>query len=83
MLAGRFGRPGKTKDRVNMLGGAFHLYHTFNCFDEAWPYPAKVVDATLATQRADGMWEPYDGECTALVFRCHPANENGSVCFLA
>jgi len=49
--------PGHTSDPVDMLGGAFHLYHMFSCANQAWPHPEKVVDATLASQnQTDGMW---------------------------
>eukprot|EP00665_Eupelagonemidae_sp_cell47_P000112 gene111-7904_t len=49
-------------DRVNQLGGAFHLYHVHSCFGRAWPHPDKVVDATLASQdSATGRWKEPAG----------------------
>jgi hypothetical protein len=52
----------KTKDKVNQLGGAFHLYKMFSCFNLSWQYPDKVVDTTLATQnQTDGMWRTGNG----------------------
>ena len=57
---------GKTPNRVHQLGGAFHMYHLYACFGREWPYAARVVDATLASQRADGMWHPPPSTCIDL-----------------
>jgi hypothetical protein len=35
---------------VEQLGGAFHLYHMYSCFNKEWLHPAKVVDTTLQIQ---------------------------------
>lgn len=53
--------PGKTMDKTDMLGGAFHLYKAYSCFGKAWPHAEKVVDTTLALQnKSDGMWRVGD-----------------------
>ena len=46
--------------KVDQLGGAFHLYHVYNCFNKTWLHPAKVVDTTLSIQnKTTGMWLPF------------------------
>lgn len=52
--------PGKTASLTDQLGGAFHLYHIYHCFNKPWPHPQKVVDTTLSIQnKSTGMWLPF------------------------
>eukprot|EP00747_Dinoflagellata_sp_TGD_P224205 gnl/TRDRNA2_/TRDRNA2_96396_c2_seq1.p1 gnl/TRDRNA2_/TRDRNA2_96396_c2~~gnl/TRDRNA2_/TRDRNA2_96396_c2_seq1.p1 ORF type:complete len:178 (+),score=11.24 gnl/TRDRNA2_/TRDRNA2_96396_c2_seq1:26-535(+) len=43
---------------VRQLGGAFHVYHVYQCFNESmWPHVVSSVDVTLAAQDAgSGVW---------------------------
>ncbi|MFW5815064.1 MAG: hypothetical protein ACOCWX_06405 [Spirochaetota bacterium] len=41
------------------LGGAFHMHFVYEARGRRWPLPERVVDAALALQHANGLW---DGE---------------------
>lgn len=46
------------------LGGAFHEHFVYEARGRAWPLPERVVDASLALQHANGLW---DGEVTYCI----------------
>lgn len=56
------------QDAIHQIGGAFHVYHVYQCFPEVpspdspfvglgWPHSAASVDATLSAQdNSSGVW---------------------------
>ena len=51
------------QDAKHQLGGAFHIFHVLECFGLEWPFPARAVDATLASQ------DCYSATNKSAVFR--------------
>jgi hypothetical protein len=48
------------------MGGAFHMYYVYEYFDRPWRYPERVIDATLALQQPNGLWDGEVSYCIDL-----------------
>jgi hypothetical protein len=48
------------------MGGAFHMYFVYEYMNRKWPYPEKVIDATLKLQHANGLWDKDVTYCIDL-----------------
>jgi len=51
------GKP--SQDDMHLLGGAFHIFHVYQCFGNAstWPHAKASIDTNLASQdNSSGVW---------------------------
>jgi hypothetical protein len=48
------------------MGGAFHMYYVYEYMNREWPYPERIVDATLGLQHANGLWDKDVTYCIDL-----------------
>lgn len=48
------------------LGGAFHMYFVYEARGRQWPLPERVVDASLALQHENGLWDGDVSYCIDL-----------------
>ena len=75
------------QDDMHLLGGAFHIFHVYQCFDGAlWPHAAASVDTALAIQDNESgvwggkhRWADREHRHAAI----HHGFEIGGVCILA
>lgn len=48
------------------LGGAFHMHFVYEAAGREWPLPERVVDAALALQQDNGLWDGDVSYCIDL-----------------
>ncbi len=48
------------------LGGAFHMHYVYEARGRRWPLPERVVDAALALQHENGLWDGEVSYCIDL-----------------
>jgi hypothetical protein len=56
-------KPAFTKEE---MGGAFHFYFLYIYAGRVLPYPEKIIDATLALQNPNGLWDAEIPYCIDL-----------------
>ena len=52
--------------RKQEMGGAFHMYYVYEARKRTWKYNEAIVDATLALQHANGLWDKNVPYCIDL-----------------
>lgn len=56
----------RTRLATEELGGAFHMYFVYEARRRTWPLPERVVDAALALQHENGLWDGEVSYCIDL-----------------